>query len=152
MRHTPRRRGHDGGFTLIELMIVVAVATLLLTIALPAYQESTRKARRAEAVAGLTQLAQAQERHRANNPNYAAAFADFSPQPASETPHYTLGIASAAAGSYSLTATAKNASPQYADTSCRVLSLAASAGALVYQSTDAGGTVDTTNARRCWAR
>jgi type IV pilus assembly protein PilE len=152
MRHSPRAERFDEGFTLIELMIVVALAALLLTIALPMYQESTRKGRRAEAVAALTQLSQAQERHRANNTGYAAAFAAMSPVPASATPHYTLNIAAAAANTYTLTATAKNASPQFADTNCRVLSLAASAGNLVYESTDASGAVDTTNAKRCWAR
>lgn len=152
MRHSPRAERFDEGFTLIELMIVVALAALLLTIALPMYQESTRKGRRAEAVAALTQLSQAQERYRANNTAYATTFAAMAPQPASSTPHYTLNIAAAAASSYTLTATAKATSPQFADTNCRVLSLAAAAGNMVYESTDAGGTVDTTNAKRCWAR
>jgi type IV pilus assembly protein PilE len=116
------------------------------------YQDSVRKGRRAEAVAALTQVSQAQERYRANNTTYAATFAALSPQPASATQHYTLNIVSPSASGYTVTATAKNTSPQFADTNCRVLSLAASAGDLVPQSTDAGGTVDTTNAKRCWAR
>jgi len=152
MRHTPAAAKFDGGFTLIELMIVVAVATVLATIAVPMYQDSVRKSRRSEAVAALTQLQQAQERHRANNPQYAAAFAAMAPQPASATAHYTLNIASAAAGSYTISATAAAALPQFADTRCRTLTMVMSGGNLAYQSTNAGGTVDTANTNRCWAR
>ena len=152
MRHTSARPWHDAGFTLIELMIVVGVAALLLTIALPMYQESVRKSRRAEAVSALTQLQQAQERHRSDNVGYAPSFAAFARPPASATANYTLSIPAAAASSYTLSATAKAASPQYADTKCRVLTIVAANGNLDYQSADASGTVDTTNSNRCWAR
>ena len=57
------RSPRNAGFTLIELMIVVAVIALLLSIALPAYAEQIRKARRAEAVSALLKVASAQERN-----------------------------------------------------------------------------------------
>jgi type IV pilus assembly protein PilE len=50
------------GFTLIELMITVAVIAILASIAFPAYQDSVRKARRAEAKSALLQVAQILER------------------------------------------------------------------------------------------
>jgi type IV pilus assembly protein PilE len=154
MRHTSHRTQRLGGFTLIELLIVMAVATILLTIAVPAYQDSVRKSRRADAVAGLTQLQLLQERHRANNPAYATTIASLpSPNPTvSPEKHYALSVAAAAASSYTITATAQAGSPQFSDTRCRSLSVTMSGGNISHSSTDASGTVDSVNANRCWTK
>ena len=50
------------GFTLIELMIVVAVVAILVAIAYPSYQEQIRKSRRAQAKADLVEYAGLAER------------------------------------------------------------------------------------------
>ena len=51
------------GFTLIELMVVVAVIGFLAGIAYPSYQSSVRKARRADARSALVTTAQMMERY-----------------------------------------------------------------------------------------
>lgn len=60
------------GFTLLELMITVAIVAILASIAYPSYVESVRKGRRAEARAALTELMQQQERFMTQNNTYRA--------------------------------------------------------------------------------
>jgi type IV pilus assembly protein PilE len=51
------------GFTLIEIMVVVAIIGILASIAYPSYMESVMKGRRAEGRAALAELLQQQERY-----------------------------------------------------------------------------------------
>lgn len=61
------------GFSLIELMIVVAVLAILAAIAYPAYSEFIVKSRRTAAAACLQQNAQFMERYYTTNLSYAGA-------------------------------------------------------------------------------
>ncbi|MDE2417464.1 MAG: type IV pilin protein [Burkholderiales bacterium] len=60
------------GFTLIELMIVVAVVGILATIAIPSYQNSILKGKRAEGRAALTELMLQEERYMTQSNSYCA--------------------------------------------------------------------------------
>jgi type IV pilus assembly protein PilE len=98
------------GFTLIELVIVVAVVALLAAVALPAYQDSVRKARRTEAKAALSEAAQMMERYMTEKGTYATARlgVDLDPpavyRDRSENGYYSLTLESEAA-TYTLSAT-----------------------------------------------
>lgn len=66
----------DTGFTLIEVMITVAIVAILATIAYPFYTGQIEKARRADAVTSLQQLALNQAKWRANNTTYTETIAN----------------------------------------------------------------------------
>ena len=102
---TTRRR--EKGFTLIELMIVIAIVGILASIALPAYQDSIRKSRRSVAQGELMSFANAMERYFTTNGTYVGAtaatvFSETSPIDGSAV-YYNLSVAPLAS-SYVLTA------------------------------------------------
>lgn len=58
------------GFTLIELMIVVAIVAILGAVVYPSYQSAVVKSKRADGWATLTQIMQHQERYYSQNNTY----------------------------------------------------------------------------------
>lgn len=105
----------EDGFTLIELMITVALIGVLASIALPSYQEYIAKGRRAEAKTVLLEAGQWMERHYSENYRYdqntaGSAIADVFPAALSRVPRdgggaYTIGVSAAGTRTFTLTAT-----------------------------------------------
>lgn len=69
-RELPKQR--RGGFTLVELMIAIAVVAILTAIAYPMYQDQVRKSRRAAVKGSMLQISQFMERHYTENMRYSA--------------------------------------------------------------------------------
>jgi type IV pilus assembly protein PilE len=118
------------GFTLIELMVVVAVIGLLLAIVMPNYSESVRKSRRADAIKTLMEMGAMQERFYAQHSRYTDVIIGSIglnlEHNISAGGHYILTSAACAGKTietcYELTATPVPGSNQAKDTQCGALS------------------------------
>ncbi len=148
------------GFSLIELMIAVAVVALLAGVAFPSFMDSIRKGRRTDAFDILGAIQLAQERCRANNASYcssitAAPTADppgLGLQTTSRKGYYTVSMDQVTATGYRVLATPVAGNSQAADGDCARLRLTVLEGNISYGSaTMAGAFVDSAS-NRCWAR
>ncbi|MGH8570020.1 MAG: type IV pilin protein [Gammaproteobacteria bacterium] len=119
----------ETGFTLIELMVTVAIVGILAAIAYPSYLEQIRRTRRADAQGALLGLANAMERYFTENNRYTGAagttatpadtgapriYATQSPLDGTAK-YYNLTISAAAAASFSLNAAPISTSAQNGD-------------------------------------
>jgi type IV pilus assembly protein PilE len=121
----PASKRGGAGFTLLELMIVVAVIAGLAAIALPVYQNAVSKGRRADGTTALLDLANRMQRYYSEHDTFATATiaagnttTDVLASATSPQGHYTLQIDSG-----TLTATfykirATRAGAQTVDTRC----------------------------------
>lgn len=113
------------GFTLIEVMIVVVIVAILAAVAVPSYQDSVRKTRRADAKEALTRIAALQERFFFTNNRYGTA-AELGIGSSSQEGFYTINIYTTAgaepgcgvAPCFRAVANAPAGSAQAADTKC----------------------------------
>jgi type IV pilus assembly protein PilE len=147
------KRGTERGFSLLELMIVVAIVGILAAIAFTVYSAQVQKARRTDARTAVLDLAGREERFFSVANNYSqtptdVGYAGAFPQTVGSG-YYSLNIAipdPAFAGigpSYAITATAVN--QQIADSSCASFSI----NQLGKQSSLDSGGVDST--ATCWS-
>ena len=116
------------GFTLIEVMIVVVIVAILAAVAIPSYQDSVRKTRRADAKEALMRIAALQERYFFTNNRYGE-FKDLGltgtsgcdAKIDSQEGFYEIQLTSCGATSFEIRATAVGA--QLGDTQCRTFTL-----------------------------
>ena len=151
------------GFSLIELMITIAIVAILASIALPSYTSYVERARRADARTQLLQAAQFMQRFYAANDQYVQDRAangvlgtsvgmpeNLRRSPADSTAIYQLNTAIAAAGNYTASVTTTAYTLTMAPITGR--SMAADAcGMFTISSTGIRGVAGATRTRdECW--
>ena len=126
---TRKQVRRDSGFTLVELMVVIVIATILLSIAVPSYMTQIRKSRRTEARNAVLDLATREERFMSTSNTYSQVTTDLGytgafPQNVGSG-YYNINVVATAANpaavppvpaGYTITATAIGT--QVKDTSC----------------------------------
>lgn len=103
------------GFTVVELVIVIAVIAILAAVVLPTYQNAIRKSRRMDARIALSTIAQLMERYSTQNNSYVGATLASSGQPPvigtlpysnlSENGIYSISIGTPTANEFTILAT-----------------------------------------------
>ena len=122
------------GFTMIEMLMAIAIMGILVLVAYPSYQDSTRRSRRADGIAAALTVQVAQERFRGNCRFYAnnigandvcgasAAASTVASVTTSNEGFYTLSIEGTATGN-SYVILIQPTGSQTADTDCLAMRL-----------------------------
>lgn len=92
------------GFTLVELVIVLAVLAILAAIAVNSYRDYVLRSNRTEAMAGLTELAQRQEDYFGNRQAYTGSLSTLNVSATTDNGLYQLQIPANTTTSYTLRA------------------------------------------------
>jgi type IV pilus assembly protein PilE len=148
------------GFTLVELMVVVVIASILLAVAVPSYLSQVRQSRRTDARTAILDLAGREERYFSTNAstytNVAASlgYPGFGVANPVGSGYYYVTVCSPAcapsaiaAPSYTIIAQPVPGSSQVKDTACQAFAVD-STGA---QFAEAGGAYTAAAAAYCWS-
>jgi len=150
-------KSESHGFTLMELMITVAIIAILGAVIYPSYMSQIRRSNRSAAKSALLQVQVAQEKAFLTYNRYAKDDTELQGTPTSTTPglqtsttisggNYTMSLSSASSGAsdFTITATASSAS-QLKDTDCKTFSIS---NLGTKSATNSGGTSNL----NCWIR
>lgn len=131
------------GFTLIELMVAVAILGIIASIAVPSYFEHVKRTARTEAITSLLDAANKQEQYYVDNRQYTNSLTDLGVTSSTENGFYQIAVeVNNAEGTFEFTATPKSGPPKQ-DEECTELSI-----------DDAGvkGAKGTADSKKCWGK
>ncbi len=138
-------KNNNRGFTLVELVVTVAILAVLTTIAMGSYSSSVTKTRRSDAYAVLSAVSQKQEQYYSLNSTYVVALTSLGyaeDTVDSDEGYYLVSAAACGSGIGScVTLTAAPMGSQANDTEC---------GSLTLASTGLKGETGTLTAADCW--
>jgi len=118
LKYKRRLQARHGGFTMVELLVAVAIIGLLASIAFPSYLEYVKKGRRAAAQSHLMDVAQHQQQYLLDTRTYAADLASLNlTTPSDVSSYYTISITvgDGAPPAFTVTATPAAGSAQASD-------------------------------------
>lgn len=120
------------GFTLIELVVSLAIVSIISVIAVNIFSSQVKRGRRVDGINSLLSISLAEERYRSNNTTYGTLAQVWSGVTTSSEGYYTLSISNNTSTGYTATATAigNQASDAVSGTSCTTLTLTVSNGAV----------------------
>lgn len=120
------KSGHNKGFTLLEVMIVVAIIGIIASVAYASYTNQVMRTNRSDAIAMLNDASQRLQRCYTTYSRYdsddCAAFSTYEAGVESSEGYYEVELTASTAATYTLTATPIR-SPQTNDTNCPTLTL-----------------------------
>jgi type IV pilus assembly protein PilE len=133
----------QAGFTLVETLVVLAMACIFAAVAWPPFQDQLARSRRADAVQALQRLQAAQEQYRTDHGHYAS---QLSRLPGAATGRsarglYDIALLDAGVGAYRAAARARADGAQRVDAECAEIVLVVREGF-----------ADHAPSRRCWNR
>jgi len=119
-----QRAAKSRGFSLVDIVIAIAIVGILASIAWPAYQSAVRKGNRAAAESHLSDIAQRQQQFLLDQRSFAADLTTLGMvTPATVVPFYTIAITASAGPPPSFTATATPIGSQAGDLSGQALTI-----------------------------
>jgi type IV pilus assembly protein PilE len=153
----PRRRvPMQRGFTLIELVIAMVIASILAAIAIPSYSSYILRSRRTEAKSALLNMASLEERFFSTNNTYTTVLGNLGYPAAAATPYpfgnsyYQITAVNAAAAVAPINATSVGTPATYSITVAAIGTQASDGACLTFTITSGGVQTSTGTGTTCW--